>query len=176
MMGGVEGQSSVSPARCGHCVRRAHDPLSGSKGIGMAIIEERIRCLNLAESDCVPVSKSHVDDLISSLKRLLTGTAGEVTTQEFSIADLPLEAAARKLNALGIQDETVLVCWPAFHEAFRMKWDDFVARFGELWHPSSDDIVMTSPENNWILEITHEEIVRLSRPLTQTLPKTRSSE
>jgi hypothetical protein len=120
------------------------------------IIEDRIR--SLSKFDCTPLTRPQLDELLT-VWRAVRGPA----SQEFSIADLRPEEAATRLQSVGIVDEDVLVCWPAFREGYKMAWRAFVAHLTDLWYPSSDDVVVTSPSRSWLLEITHEEQVRLHR-------------
>ena len=80
--------------------------------------------------------------------------------QAFSIADMSAEAISAKLGSLAVRVETVWAYWPAFREGFEIKWEMLVSRFDELWYPSSDDLIVMSPDATWVLEVTHEESVR----------------
>ena len=129
----------------------------------MSIIQERIRPLALPESDCAPLDKRQLDELLSMVKPLVTVESSSLVTEMLSIADLPPEAVTAKLKSFGVRDQTVFVCWPAFREGFKIKWEVFTARFDDFWYPSSDDVIVTSPAASWAMEITHEETVRFFR-------------
>ena len=129
----------------------------------MSIIQERIRALALSESNCSPLSKQELEELLSTAKSLVAGENSSSVTEAFSIADLTPEAVRAKLKSFGVRDEAVFVCWPAFREGFKIKWDVFTAHFDDFWYPSSDDIMVISPTGFWALEITHEETVRFFR-------------
>ena len=130
----------------------------------MSIIQERIRQLALPESDCAPLERRHLDELLLHVKPLVTGVAtGLAAAETFSIADLAPEAVTAKLKSFGVLDQNVFVCWPAFREGFKIRWEVFVSRFDDFWYPSSDDVIVTSPNSSWALEITHEETVRFFR-------------
>jgi len=129
----------------------------------MSIIQERIRPLALPESDCAPLSKQQLDELLLIVTPLVADGNSNLITEAFSIADLTPEAVTAKLKSFGVRDQTVFVCWPAFREGFKIKWDLFTARFDDFWYPSSDDVIVTSPTAFWALEITHEETVRFCR-------------
>jgi hypothetical protein len=118
------------------------------------IVEGRIR--SLAKFDCTPLTRPQLDELLTVWR-----VARNPASQEFSVADLPAHLLATRLESLGIVDEDVLVSWPAFREGFKMKWSVFVAHLPDLWYPGSGDVMVTSPSRSWVLEITHEEHVRL---------------
>jgi hypothetical protein len=143
-----------------HIDRRLSCPNCGAhewvlKRVG--IVENRIR--SLSKLDCAPLTRSQLDESLSVTRRIASGPA----SQEFSVTDLTAEAVPTKLSFLGIVDEDVLVCWPAFREGFKMKWSAFVAHLPDLWYPGSDDVMVISFSRAWVLEITHEEEVRFYR-------------
>jgi len=91
--------------------------------------------------------------------------SGSITlvAESFSIADLTPVAVRAKLKSLGVREQIVFACWPAFREGFKIKWEVFISHLDDFWYPSSDDVIVTSATSSWALEITHEEIVRFFR-------------
>jgi hypothetical protein len=129
----------------------------------MNIIEERICSLPLTGSECLPLGKAELDGLRATSKRLAAGEFAGFVEKTFSIGALSLESASAKLKSLDIRDQIVCAYWPGFQEGIAIKWQLFADYFGALWHPGSDDIIVTSQGASWLLEITHEETIRFFR-------------
>lgn len=128
----------------------------------MTVVKDRIRQLGFSESDCVPLKEQQLAEVLSVVKSAEGNKIGK-TAETFSIAETPSETVDAKLNSLGVCEQTVWVCWPAFREGFEIKWNLFISRFDDLWYPSSDDIIVTVPTADWVLEISHEETARFFR-------------
>jgi hypothetical protein len=129
----------------------------------MSIILDRIHSLGLTESDCAPMTRQQLEELLLRVKPLLARGSNGFDAEVFSIAELTPEAIIAKLKSIAVCDQVVLVCWPSFREGFNIKWEVFVAFLNEFWCPSSDDVIVTTPTLSWILEITHEELVRFKQ-------------
>src|SRR5690242_2913920 len=117
----------------------------------MKIIEERIERLGLSDSTYGPLSEQQMGRILLALRSAEMGKAA----QAFSIADMSSEAIRAKLGSLAVREETVWAYWPAFREGFEIKWEMLVSRFDELWYPSSDDLIVMSPDETWVLEVSH---------------------
>ena len=126
----------------------------------MSAIQQRIHSLALSESDCSPLSKLQLDELISMVKSLVTGGDTTPFTEPFSIAELSPVAVAAKLNSFAVREQTVFVFWPAFREGFKIHWILFTSRLDDFWYPGSDDVIVTSEKDQVMFEITHEETIR----------------
>lgn len=134
--------------------------LNGNKR--MTVIKDRIQQLGLSESDCAPLKEQQLAEVLSAVKLTGSDRIGKAT-EIFSIAETPPEVVAARLNSLGVHEDTVWICWPGFREGFEIKWNLFVSRFDDLWYPSSDDVIVTAPTADWMLEISHEETIRFFR-------------
>ena len=127
----------------------------------MAIIEERIRPLAFLATDCVPLDKIQLEQLRIIGTRLTSGDFRSAMTESFSIAPLPISMAAAKLRSFGTAGESVCAYWFSFREGIAIKWHLLIDHLADLWYPGSDDLLVVSMASGRLLDISHEEIVRI---------------
>ncbi len=127
-----------------------------------APIAERIRHLNLPPTCYVPIEQTALDRTLSPLN-LPELVGHSLVNQVCSIAEITIEAATEKLRQVMVVDQFVLIYWPDFQEGFSMSWNTFLQHFDELYLPGSDDVIVTDLDGLPLVEITHEEEIRLFR-------------
>jgi len=75
------------------------------------------------------------------------------------------------LRGLPISPELrVIVCWPHYRAAVRLRFGDVARHYDDLWYPSADDVWITDERTSWLLQLDHEERLAFwSRPLLRSV-------
>lgn len=81
--------------------------------------------------------------------------------REFDGRDTGVSAIADWLHAQINVDEQVRTIWLADRAGILISLSDFLQFFDQLWYPSSDDMIVESNSNIFVIVIDHEEQVRL---------------
>ena len=78
-------------------------------------------------------------------------------TQSLNTESLMVHDVAAWLGALPVKpDQLVIVSW-ANDTAVQTQWDTFVAYWDDFCYPSSDDVAVWTPSNEWVLCYRHYE-------------------
>jgi len=88
-------------------------------------------------------------------------TAAEVARLDAS--DASREEVIEWFRSLPIDHQTeVTILWPHDRAGARLRYDDFVTLYDDLWYPSADDAWVVDSGGEWVLELDHEEIFTLN--------------
>ena len=61
-------------------------------------------------------------------------------------------------------DTEVYVVWPSDSVAIKLSYAFFVEQYENLWLPSRNDVWITVETCDWLIEISHEEILTVQTP------------
>jgi hypothetical protein len=122
------------------------------------IIRKRIGELCLQESEYIFLSASEVRSVLTTIGETGLPEDSAFEGKRFSISGMSLDTAAAKLGSLDFPDETVTIVWFGFFEGVRIRWNLFLKHFGDLWHPSSDDVMVIWPSGHPIVFVSHDEM------------------
>ena len=75
------------------------------------------------------------------------------------ISDMEAEEVRTLLSSLQATDERVYVIWPPEQIGIILVYHHLIKYYDELWYPARDDLWVTDDGFNWLLEISHEEIL-----------------
>jgi len=82
------------------------------------------------------------------------------------ISEATSEQGSHRLVSIGVPRASRV--WLSYADepktVLAMDWATFVDHWDDFWYPSSDDVrVATTDEQGWIVEISHEEELRVIR-------------
>jgi hypothetical protein len=85
--------------------------------------------------------------------------ASRVPLHRMDVSEIVRSRVVSWFRGLGIGDDVlVAVVWPALRAGAWLRFGAFVDSFDDLWHPSSDDVLVTDEERTWMITLDHEEI------------------
>jgi hypothetical protein len=108
---------------------------------------------------CKDEARVQLQELRQLLTELDSRREGEV--RGFDASDAVPSEISDWIAAQGLGDSIVTVFWPYDGEAALMNTKDVIKNLDDLWYPSSDDLVVLSKSNHFLLDIDHEERVSL---------------
>lgn len=104
------------------------------------------------------------DDLVEMCIRFIVRTKQQGTChleKERDVSNWDADDTKAWLRPLGsLEVAPVVVLWPALRSGISARFDEFVDAYDDLWFPSSDDVWVFPPSEDWLLELDHEEIFR----------------
>lgn len=90
---------------------------------------------------------------------------GPTYSRREDVGDLDLEQLRAVLRSLHPGKAIVIVVWPADRIAARMQYAAFVDCYDDLWHPASTDVWITDESVDWVVELNHEETLKVIKGL-----------
>lgn len=70
-----------------------------------------------------------------------------------------------RLRSLGIADQVpATLIWASSQHGVALAFGEFVRWYDVWWYPSSDDVWVLDPNDSWLIELDHEEILRFRSP------------
>jgi hypothetical protein len=92
-----------------------------------------------------------------------TRSRGRVS-QICDVADFDRQDVQQLLRGWGLQSaERCIALWPWDRAGLELPSETFVQYYDELWYPSRDDVWISDGESDTLIELNHEELVRLWR-------------
>lgn len=120
------------------------------------------------------LSSAEAATVTNKLRTNLSDASLSITSKARRALDAKNLLAAEIVEWLarqGLGDDTVNVYWAYQREGVQMQFTDFLGHLDELWLPGSDDVIVESTKNKFVLSIDHEEQIQVVFPSATVSPR-----